>query len=155
MLMTAVDPVTTPFLTPAVVGLLIGAILTFAQQQFAAWRQGKRETLARAEERRHSHETWVLQQRYDAFFAYLEMVDAAKFRHYLKEKQDMSPQAVLKMQSIATRVGFVGSGSMKEVSMNLRTVLAELLVDKASVSDFETARNAYLSQARHELRTDL
>ena len=153
MILQAAAVATSPFFSPAVIGILVGAGVTFALQQFTAWRQRKHETMVRAEARQQAHETWVLQMRYDAFFAYLELIDAGKFRHYLKRKPDMSDEALQKMQSIARRVGFIGSDSMKDVSMNLRTVFADLLAGDATVQDFENARNAFLNLARHELRT--
>lgn len=146
--------------------LLIGAMLTFAAQQFSSWRQHKRELVkwqrekeqdehTRHTERSNAHETWLLQKRYETALAYLELVDAVKFRHHLKRPQSQDDESMMQMQAIATRAGFVGSEDMRDSTMGLRDAIADLLLNKpGTLAAFDAARSQYIRDARAVLIID-
>lgn len=132
-----------------ILALVVGALLAFVAQQFAAWRQHKRELEKMRTAGSIEHRAWLLQKRYETNLAFLELVDGARYRHYLGQKQKTDDASMARMQEITTRVGFVGSYAAKDSTMKLRDALADYVVDKpGAVEAFEYARNEFLADVR-------
>ncbi len=103
-------------------------------------------------ESKREHARWIRQERYQALFDYLELVDAAWYGKKMKLPHITEVDALRKMQSVASRVGLVGGLRMKEHAEELQEAVASFVLGtEGSGPQFDAARLAYVEATRKVL----
>lgn len=124
--------------------LLIGALGASILGIFGAWIQGKRE-----------HSRWLISKRFDAYEAYVQLVD----KYVFSAKLGINPktgtaiaEALEPISEAVSTISLLGPAYVNNAALDLQIELAETIRADHPAPGFEPARLAFVRATRRALK---